>query len=70
MISESMMTMIIIMLANGWMTRNLAKDSGMYLGSGPLGFIPGGGEFFMMLGTIVTMHHLLIGCFTYIDRDA
>ena len=57
MISESMMTMIVIMLANGWMSRNLNSSFDKY-------------GFYLPLAVLVLCHHIIIGCLTFVDRDA
>jgi len=58
MISECIMTTLVLMLANGWMTRfiNYDFDNGM--------------ESYAPLVLLVIMVHILFGAISFVDRDA
>jgi len=58
MIGECVMTLLVLMLANGWYTRfkTFDYDEGL--------------EIYGPLWILVLMVHMIFGAFSYIDRDA
>lgn len=58
MISECVMTMLILMLTNGWMTKfsKIDMDDGL--------------EIYLPVFFIVVMIHIALGAFTYLEPDA
>ena len=58
MLSECIMTMLVLMLANGWMTRfnKIDMDEGM--------------ELYVPLFLLVVIIHVSLGAFTYVEMDA
>ena len=58
MLSECTMTLLLLMLANGWMTRYLKFDFDDSL------------EVYAPLFMLVVMVHVMFGALTYVDQDA
>lgn len=57
MISESLMTMLILMLANGWMTYDLKNEDESE-------------DIYIPIAIVVFMLHIMIGMLTYVDQNA
>ena len=57
MFSEIIMTMVVLMLSNGWMTHDMKQEDETE-------------DIYIPIAILVMVTHLLLGTLTFVDRDA